>query len=57
MIQSNLFPQKKYSEDPNKIYLRILNQTGWECLEKATSISRLMILENVIELFEFRHVS
>jgi len=48
IIQSHLLPQKKYRMQANKIYFKTLNQTGWECFEKATSISRLMVLLNAI---------
>ena len=47
-VQSNGLPQKKYNTMPNKVYFKILNQTGCECFENATSISRLIISEKVI---------
>jgi hypothetical protein len=49
MIHSNLVPQKKYRIHPNRIYLKTLNQPGWECFENATSNSRLIVLFNAIE--------
>jgi len=50
MIQSNFVPQKKNTMLPNKTYFKILNQTGWECFENATSNSRLIVLPSAIEL-------
>jgi len=50
MIHSNFVPQKKNRIPPNKIYFKILNQTGWECFENATSSSRLIVLPGAIEL-------
>ena len=50
MIHNNFVPQKKNTMPPNKIYFNILNHTGWECFEKATSNSRLIDLRSAIEL-------
>src|SRR5690349_1980988 len=49
MIHNNFVPQKKNTIAPNKIYFRILNHTGWECFERATSNSRLIDLGSAIE--------
>ena len=51
MIHNNFVPQKKNTIQPNKIYFKILNHTGWECFEKATSNSRLMVLRSATELY------
>jgi hypothetical protein len=48
MIQSSWVPQRKYIKQANKMYFKNLNQTGWACLENATSTSRLKALENDI---------
>ena len=50
MIQSNLLPQKNQMIPANKMYFKILIQTGWERFENATSNSRFMILLNAISM-------
>jgi hypothetical protein len=43
MIQNQGLSQNKYTQARMTMYFTSLNQTGWECLDRATSISRFTI--------------